>query len=537
STERRPVMTRRRTNPTKRPATTRANVTRKKPPSGTKTKTKTIITTTTTIPFTTTTTTTGEPFQEDIDVRLPNTLKPLHYLVKLQPLINGNFSILGYVEVEMEVLESTSNVTLHIADIITKNETIRVAPSGDLDGPGLRVIKHLYDHERQFYLAHLEEELQQGHKYVLSMEFTGYLNDQLHGFYRSTYRDADGTEKMLAVTQFQATDARRAFPCFDEPGLKATFEVYLARSTNMSSISNMPIIETIPVEDEEGWVWDHYDTSVPMSTYLVAFVVSDFAYLSTTTNNKTLFRVWARESALQQAKYSLQVGPAILTHFEDYFNQSYPLPKQDMIAIPDFSAGAMENWGLITYSSSSSSSSSIIIFIIITITNHHPPPPPTTLTNHHQPPPSPPTTITYRETAMLYDSRVSAASNKQYVVAVVAHELAHQWFGNLVTPVWWTDLWLNEGFASYVEYIGINHAEPTWKVMEQFVLNEMHIVFSLDSLESSHPISIPVGHPDEISQIFDRISYAKGASIIRMMNHFLTEATFRKGLSNYLDAL
>nr|XP_053651337.1 aminopeptidase N-like isoform X1 [Cherax quadricarinatus] len=486
STERKPIMGRRRSsNSTKIPASARSNGTNKRL-AGSRTK----VTSTTRAPTILLNTTTEAPLHEEMNVRLPRALKPLHYLVKLQPFISGNFSILGYVEVEMEVLEPTFNITLHIADIITKNETIRVAAVGDLEGLGLKVRKHEYDPERQFYVAHLEEALQQSHKYVLSMEFLGYLNDQLHGFYRSNYRDADGTEKTLAVTQFQATDARRAFPCFDEPSLKATFEVYLARTTNMSSISNMPIIETIPME-EEGWVWDHYDTSVPMSTYLVAFVVSDFASLTTTTaNNHTVFRVWAREPALQQAEYSRLVGPPILTHFEDYFNQSYPLPKQDMIAIPDFSAGAMENWGL----------------------------------------------ITYRETAMLYDPRVSAASNKQYVVAVVAHELAHQWFGNLVTPRWWTDLWLNEGFASYVEYIGINHVEPTWQVMEQFVLNEVQVVFSLDSLESSHPISIPVVHPDEISELFDRISYAKGASIIRMMNHFLTEDTFRKGLSTYLDA-
>ncbi|XP_045589686.1 aminopeptidase N isoform X2 [Procambarus clarkii] len=490
STERKPMLARRRTsNSTKRLTPVRSNTTSKRL-SGTKTKTG-ISFSSTRAPTSPLPITTEAPFLEEIDARLPKALKPLHYLVKLQPFINGNFSILGYVEVEMEVLEPTLNITLHIADIITKNDTIRVVPVGNTEGLGLNIKKHEYDHERQFYVAHLEEELQQGHKYILSMEFIGYLNDQLHGFYRSNYRDSDGTEKTLAVTQFQATDARRAFPCFDEPSLKATFEVYLGRTTNMSSISNMPIIETIPMEDQEGWVWDHYDTSVPMSTYLVAFVVSDFASLAiTTANNHTLFRVWARGSALEQAEYARLVGPPILTHFEDYFNQSYPLPKQDMVAIPDFSAGAMENWGL----------------------------------------------ITYRETAMLYDPGVSAASNKQYVVAVVAHELAHQWFGNLVTPRWWTDLWLNEGFASYVEYIGINHVEPTWQVMEQFVLNEVQIVFSLDSLESSHPISIPVGHPDEISQIFDRISYAKGASIIRMMNHFLTEDTFRKGLSNYLDA-
>ena len=160
-----------------------------------------------------------------------------------------------------------------------------------------------------------------------------------------------------------------------------------------------------------------------------------------------------------------------------------------MIAIPDFSAGAMENWGL----------------------------------------------ITYRETALLYKPGVSALTNKQRIAIVVAHELAHQWFGNLVTPSWWTDLWLNEGFASYVEYIGVEAVQPEMKLMEQFVVMDLQSVMRIDSLESSHPISIPVNHPDEISEIFDRISYSKGASIIRMMDHFLSTATFRAGLSKYLS--
>ncbi|XP_063596358.1 aminopeptidase N-like isoform X1 [Penaeus indicus] len=432
------------------------------------------------------------PVKEDkIDVRLPRSVKPLHYKVKLQPLINGNFSILGYVEVEVEVLEATSNVTLHIADIVTKNETIKLAPSDQVQGPGVGITKHSYDNERQFYIAELGEDLVVGEKYVLSMEFEGYLNDQLHGFYRSTYKAEDGSDRLIASTQFQPTDARRAFPCFDEPGMKATFEVYLGREEGMSSISNMPKFESLPIEGQPGWVWDHFNTSVPMSTYLVAFVISDFSHMNSTANDHVLFRVWARKAAIEQANYALTTGPDILTFFEGYFDVPFPLPKQDMIAIPDFSAGAMENWGL----------------------------------------------ITYRETAMLYDPAVSAASNKQRVVVVVAHELAHQWFGNLVTPEWWTDLWLNEGFASFMEFLGVNHSEPSWKMMEQFVTEDLQDVFAIDCLESSHPISIPVGHPDEINEIFDRISYAKGASIIRMMNHFLTEATFRKGLSNYLTEL
>ncbi|XP_063587806.1 aminopeptidase N-like [Penaeus indicus] len=456
-------------------------------PAETHTTTTTTMSPTTTTTTTTTTaptTTTEAPAKEKLLARLPRALNPLHYLVKLQPLINGNFSILGYVEVEMEVLEPTSNITLHMADIITKNETITLKPSGELAGPGVGIKMHQYDPERQFYIAHLEKQLEKGETYVLSMGFLGYLNDQLHGFYRSTYRDDDGTNKLLAVTQFQASDARRAFPCFDEPGFKATFEVFLAREENMVTISNMPLAETLPLIGQEGWVWDRYERSVPMSTYLVAFVVSDFVNWNSTVIDHVLFRVWARERAIEQAEYARDIGPRILRHFENYFNLSFPLPKMDMIALPDFAPGAMENWGL----------------------------------------------VTYRETLMLYDPAASSAFNKQLVAQVVGHEIAHQWFGNLVTPKWWTDIWLNEGFASYVEYIGVDHVEPEWKVLEQFVVRRIHDVFTVDSLESSHPIRHNALNAD-------RIAYDKGSSIIRMMSNFLNENTFRRGLNKYLQSL
>eukprot|EP00090_Calanus_glacialis_P046064 TRINITY_DN885_c0_g1_i5.p1 TRINITY_DN885_c0_g1~~TRINITY_DN885_c0_g1_i5.p1 ORF type:complete len:807 (+),score=220.22 TRINITY_DN885_c0_g1_i5:315-2423(+) len=228
-----------------------------------------------------------------------------------------------------------------------------------------------------------------------------------------------------------------------------------------------------------------------MSTYLVAFVVSKFKFVETTRENNVRFRIWSEPNSLDQTSYANEIGPKMLEFFEGYFNVKFPLPKQDMIAIPDFGAGAMENWGL----------------------------------------------ITYRETALLYKDGVSSASNKQRIAIVVSHELAHQWFGNLVTPSWWTDLWLNEGFASYVEYLGVEAIQPDLKLLEQFVITDLQDVFKIDALESSHPISIPVKHPDEINEIFDRISYGKGASIIRMMDKFLTTDTFRQGLTNYLTDL
>ncbi|XP_069952144.1 aminopeptidase N isoform X2 [Cherax quadricarinatus] len=433
---------------------------------------------------------TTESPQEKVIVRLPRALKPLHYMVKLQPFVNGNFSIMGYVEVEMMVAEPTLNITLHIADIITKNETIKVVSYDDPKEPRIEILHHVFDKEKEFYIAMLNKELKPGKKYVLSMEFVGYLNDKLTGFYRSSYMDAQGNKKWIAATQFQPTSARKAFPCFDEPAMKATFEIFLARESSMSSLSNMPKSETTPIEGQNGWVWDHFNTSVPMSTYLVAFVISDFASMESNASDHVLFRVMARESAIQQADYSLLIGPETLSYFEEYFNVTYPLPKQDMVAIPD-KDGPMENWGL----------------------------------------------IIHRESTMLYDPAVSSTMDKKSVALTVAHELSHQWFGNLVTPDWWSDLWLNEGFATFMQYIGVDHVEPTWKIMEQFIPDVLQSVFTVDWLETSHRLSFPVEHPDEIKEIFDIITYSKGASVIRMMTYFLTEKTFRKGVTNYLTSL
>ncbi|KAA0203270.1 hypothetical protein HAZT_HAZT008383 [Hyalella azteca] len=253
------------------------------------------------------------------------------------------------------------------------------------NGQPIPIVEHSYDADRDFYIATLAEPLTAGRQYLLLMEYEGYLNDLLVGFYRSQYKRDDGTDAWLAVTQFESTDARRAFPCFDEPALKATFDVSIARQTNMTSISNMPLVETTPLE-----------------------------------------------------------------------------------------------------------------------------------------------------TALLADPVLSSAYNRERVATVVAHELAHQWFGDLVTMEWWSDIWLNEGFATYMEYLGTDSFEPTWRYLDRFVTNDLQYVFALDSLESSRPISIAVQFPSDIDQLFDAISYSKGASIIRMMNNFLTEPTFRNGLTNYL---
>jgi len=430
-----------------------------------------------------------EEHQKVTDVRLPRHLVPKKYTLSLVPfIIPDNFTIKGYVEVEMEAVSKADNITLHVADMTIDNDAVIVMEEG---GSSIGIKSHKYDNDREFYILMLEKDLKPGLKYTVKIHFVAHLKDNLKGFYRSQYKDqTTGKDEYLAVTQFQPTDARRAFPCFDEPHLKAKYVVSLGRKKDMSSMSNMMIkIQGGTMEGTDEYVWDHYMESVDMSTYLVAFVVSKFQYRqSEPRQNNVRFRIWSRPDALEQTEYARDIGPRILEFFENYFNVSFPLPKQDMIALPDFGAGAMENWGL----------------------------------------------ITYRETALLYKEGVSAVSNKERIAIVVSHELAHQWFGNLVTPSWWTDLWLNEGFASYVQNLGVEDVHPDWKMAERAV-RTLQGVLHLDALESSHPISIPVKHPDEINEIFDAISYRKGSSLIRMMDNFLTSQTLRRGLSNYLQ--
>ncbi|XP_023949404.1 aminopeptidase N [Bicyclus anynana] len=417
------------------------------------------------------------------DVRLPTNIKPNKYFLKLTPYIfEGNFTFDGEVSIIITVKNLTNTVTFHGVELsFHKIELFK-----KVDGKEVKIVRKTEDVARQFHILRTAEDLIAGQQYVLNITFTGILNDNLHGFYRSMYEEKK-EKRWIAVTQFQATDARRAFPCWDEPALKAKFTISIARPKNLTSVSNMNIVKREAHESLPNYTWDHYAESLPMSTYLVAFVVTDFGNMSDSKNN---FSVWARKEALPSAAYALEIGPKILKFLEEYYKIKFPLPKIDMIALPDFKAGAMENWGL----------------------------------------------LTFREIAMLYDTGVSPTTAKARVASVVAHEIAHQWFGNLVTPAWWSDIWLNEGFASYVEYVAVDAVEKTWKLMEVFVLNEVQSVFKLDALTSSHQISVEVGNPEEIGAIFDKISYGKGSAILRMMNHFLTDDVFNAGITDYLNA-
>ncbi|KAM6125423.1 aminopeptidase N [Phoenicopterus ruber ruber] len=452
----------------------------------------------TTTNTTTTTTTTAAPNNPWNRWRLPTTLMPEYYEVTLQPFLtpdaNNMYIFKGNSSVVFVCKEATNLILIHSNKL---NYTMQGSFHTSLqavDGPSVPSITNTWlEIPTQYLVVQLDGMLQPGQRYRLFSVFTGELADDLAGFYRSEYVDESGAKKVVATTQMQAADARKAFPCFDEPAMKANFTVTLIHPSDHKAISNMPARNTWQQEiDRQSWNVTEFQTTPKMSTYLLAFIVSQFSYVQNTSQN-VLIRIWGRPSAIAegQGNYALQVTGPILNFFENHYNTAYPLPKSDQVGLPDFNAGAMENWGL----------------------------------------------VTYRENSLLFDNVYSSIGNKERVVTVIAHELAHQWFGNLVTLRWWNDLWLNEGFASYVEYLGADSAEPSWNIKDLMVLNEVYAVMATDALATSHPLSFrenEINTPAQISEVFDSIAYSKGASVLRMLSDFLTEDVFKAGLQSYL---
>ncbi|KAA8538770.1 hypothetical protein F0562_028335 [Nyssa sinensis] len=411
--------------------------------------------------------------------RLPKFLLPKRYDIKLKPdLIACKFS--GTVHISVDVVADTKFIVLNAAELAIHSNSVRfLAQYGSKVLEALEV--QLFGDD-EIMVAEFADNLPIGVG-VLSIAFEGTLNDKMKGFYKSTY-EHNGEKKNMAVTQFEPVDARRCFPCWDEPSCKATFKITLEVPSELVALSNMPIAEQ-KVEGKLKTVY--YQESPIMSTYLVAVVIGLFDYVEDHTSDGIKVRVFCQVGKAKQGKFALNVAVKTLDLYKEYFAVPYSLPKLDMIAIPDFAAGAMENYGL----------------------------------------------VTYRETALLYDDKHSAAANKQRVATVVAHELAHQWFGNLVTMEWWTHLWLNEGFATWVSYLATDSLFPEWKIWTQF-LDESTQGLRLDGLAESHPIEVEINHAAEVDEIFDAISYKKGASIIRMLQSYLGPECFQRALASYI---
>lgn len=431
-------------------------------------------------------------------VRLPRHILPEKYSITLKPDLES-FTFSGEESIQIIVEKPNAQIVLHSLelDIVTAEVVVPGRPRTVTVKQGRRTIKKTVTSASQVWASKITynqksetatltfpKVLPKG-KSTLKLVFRGVLNDKLRGYYRSSFVH-NGTTKHLATTQFEATDARRAFPCFDEPNIKAVFDVKLIVPESHVAISNT--LPSAVAEHGAGFKAVTFKTTPKMSTYLLAFVSGELESIEKKTKSGILLRVFTTPGKKKQARFALEFGARALEFYQNYFGIKYPLPGLDLLAIPDFMSGAMENWGA----------------------------------------------ITFRESQLLVDEGQSAAATKQRVAVVVAHELAHQWFGNLVTMDWWTHLWLNEGFASYIEYLAVDEAFPEWHMWNQFMSLDYAAGMEKDQLLSTHPIEVNVHHPSEIDEIFDDISYRKGSSIIRMLAAYLGEGDFRKGLSLYL---
>ncbi|MGP8009227.1 MAG: M1 family metallopeptidase [Acidimicrobiales bacterium] len=409
--------------------------------------------------------------------RLARTVLPSAYRIFIIPnLENATFA--GRVEVDIDITEPVSQMTLHALELELGAATVSA------DGTSYRSLEHRLDETYETVTFDFERELPKGPA-VFEIAFDGVLNDQLLGFYRSTFVDDEGTTHTIATTQFAETDARRAFPCWDEPSFKAIFQVNLTIPSHLAAYSNSPVEADTDLGNGQRSV--SFKPTMKMSTYLVAFVIGPFEETAALDVDGVPLRIVCPVGKLHLTDLALEAGAYGLRFFSEYFNIPYPGEKLDMIAIPDFAAGAMENLGC----------------------------------------------ITYRETALLVDPATAAQPELERVAQVVHHELAHMWFGDLVTMAWWEGIWLNEAFATFMQLICTNAFRPKWKiwVMKNTLRDQ---ALQIDGLDSTRPIEYEVVSPDDTRAMFDLLTYEKGSSVLRMLEQYLGEEVFRDGIRLYL---
>ena len=410
---------------------------------------------------------------------LPENVTPVNYKLRLNPDLT-KFNFCGEVSIKVTIKNPTHEIVLNSAELEIENVSV-VAGQNEVNISEFRL-----DEDTETLHIITTDIFPAGDSNI-DIRYKGELNDRLLGFYRSSYEDQNGDQRFLAATQFESTDARRAFPCWDEPERKSTFDVTLTVRQEFTAVSNMPIVsETI---NDDGTKSLDFDTTPKMSTYLLAFIVGDIACIEKKSKSGTLMRVWTTSGKESQGQFALETSLDLLDFYNEYFGIPFPLPKLDHLAIPDFAAGAMENWGA----------------------------------------------ITYREVALLVDPENSSAGTRQIVASIISHEMAHMWFGDLVTMKWWNDLWLNESFASWMGDKAVDAIHPEWEMWTQFLTADTASAFNLDGLSNSHPIEQEVNNPAEIGQLFDAISYSKGGSVLRMLEDYLGPKDFQNGIRHYMD--
>ena len=410
--------------------------------------------------------------------RLPRTVVPSRYDIRLEPDLT-TLTFRGEETIAVSVAEPVREILLNGVELAV-DEAVVV----DAGGAEQRATVSLDEGAERCRLAFAAPLAVGAGR--LHVRFRGTLNDKLRGFYRSVYKDPGGVTRTMAATQFEATDARRAFPCWDEPAFKAVFSVTLAIDPALTAVSNTRVLSQTR---EGGRKVVRFADTIIMSTYLVAFVVGELEHTEPSRVGDTPLSVWCVPGKRRLAAFGQEIAVASLRYFEDYYGLPYPGDKLDLLAIPDFAAGAMENLGA----------------------------------------------ITFRETALLVDEQAASHAELQRVADVVAHENAHMWFGDLVTMSWWNGIWLNEAFATFMEMLAVDAWKPQWQRWVAFGVSRA-AALSVDGLHSTRPIEFPVRAPREADAMFDVLTYEKGASVLRMLEQYLGPEVFRQGVRDYLRA-
>uniref|UniRef100_A0A7N0R8T6 Aminopeptidase n=1 Tax=Kalanchoe fedtschenkoi TaxID=63787 RepID=A0A7N0R8T6_KALFE len=413
-------------------------------------------------------------------LRLPQIAVPKSYKLFLKPdLENSSFS--GSVEVKLRIVSPTHYLVMNAAELQIRSETVNYTAKGG--SKVLQPVRSWNFPEDEIYVLEFHQKLPKGTGILAIGHFTGLMGNNLTGFYRSKY-DVNGNDSYMAVTQFEPTYARQCFPCWDEPALKATFQVTLEVPSHLMAFSNMPILD----EKHDGYMKTVSFQETPvMSSYLVAVVIGLFDHVEDQTSNDIIVRVYTPVGKATDGIFGLNVGVHSLEIYQRFFNIAYPLPKLDMVGIPEFDSGAMENFGLITFNSS-----------------------------------------------LLYVTPESANLSKHGAADTIAHELSHQWCGNLVTMEWWTDVWLNEGFASWLSVYAVDQIFPEWDAWTQFATETTSPAFWFDALPNSHPIELKINHTRDIERAFDYAVYMKGPRIVSMLHTYLGSKLFQRSMASYI---
>ena len=409
---------------------------------------------------------------------LPKVAKPVRYEVKLD-IDLSNFKYTGSQDVELEIIKETKSFEINAIDI----EIISTLLFNE-DGKEFNLtFEYLKDLERISFTA--SENIPVG-KYSLQLEFNSTITNDLKGFYKSQFLDLNDNEKWIATTQFEPTSARNAFPCWDEPEYKAVFSISLTSDEKYLRVSNEKVLRENKLED--GRVETLFVDSMKMSTYLVAFVIGELEVTEVGSVGDTQIRIIHRPGFSHQTSFAGTAGMKILEFFENYYQIPYPGSKLDLIAIPDFAMGAMENVGA----------------------------------------------VTFRESLLLIDESKATRQELSRSVSVIAHELAHMWFGDLVTMKWWDGIWLNEAFASLMEAIAANGTYPEFDQWSEMNLSRS-AGFGVDSLKNSRPVEFEVETPEQAEEMFDVLTYEKGSTVLRMFEMFVGEEVFQEGVQQYLN--